>query len=283
MGFFSDLIGGITGSTGRRAARDSASQQMAAGQQAIGTVTGAAQNAQGFLSPFQQIGQQGLAGLDFLGNSQNQFDFLQNNPLFQLALDNANQATMAQSAAGGRLAAGDTLSQLSNNVLLSAQPLIDRQRQDIFGMLGMGTNLASQQAGIETGLGSNIANLQTGIGAAQAAGTIGAANATAGGLAGSLGGVIGGGLSSALGKGISNLFSDPRLKEDIKMIGNENGYNIYSWVWNKLANERLKLFGSSSGVMYPDVLERNPEATSIQRGFGKVNYSMIGVNHGARS
>lgn len=199
MGFFSDLIGSITGSGQRDAARDSTAQQVAAGQQAIGTIGDAASRAQGFFDPFAKLGQQGLGLAEgFIGDSQGQFDFLQNNPLFQLALQNANQNTLSSGAAGGRLASGDTLQQLSNNTLLSAQPLIDRQRQDIFGLLGIGTGIAGQQAGIEQNLGANIANLQTGIGATQAAGTIAAQNATQAGLAGQLGGGIGGALSSGL-------------------------------------------------------------------------------------
>lgn len=199
MSFIGDVFDSITGQGGVDAANQATGQQTAAGQQAIGTVGDAAGRAQSFFDPFQAIGQQGLAQSGFLGDPQAQFDFLQNNPLFQLALQNANQGTLAQGAAGGRLSSGDTLSQLSNNVLLSAQPLIDRQRQDIFGQLGIGTGIAGQQAGIEQNLGANVANLQTGIGATQAAGTIAAQNARQGGLFGQLGGAIGGGLAGLAG------------------------------------------------------------------------------------
>jgi len=199
MSFVSDIIGGITGSTQADAANQSAAQQVAGANQAIGTVGDAAGRAQGFFDPFQQIGQQGLSQAGFLGDPQAQFDFLQNNPLFQMGLDNLNQQTQFGAAAGGRLNAGDTLQQLNNNSLLAASPLLDRQRQDIMAQLGIGTGIAGQQAGIEQNLGSNIANLQTGIGAAQAAGTVGAANARAGGLAGQLGGAIGGGITGLVG------------------------------------------------------------------------------------
>lgn len=197
MGFIKDTFDAITGRGQERAAEQSTAQQVAAGQQAIGTVEGAAERAQGFLDPFSAVGQQGLEQAGFLGDPNAQFDFLQNNPLFQLALQNANQQTQGGAASLGRVNAGDTLQQLSNNVLLSASPLIDRQRQDILAQLGIGTGIAGQQAGIEQGLGANVANLQTGIGATQAAGTIGAQNARAGGLFGQLGGGIGGLLSSA--------------------------------------------------------------------------------------
>ena len=202
MSFIKDIVGGITGSTQADAARDSAGQQVAAANQAIGTVGDAAGRAQGFFNPFQAIGQQGLSQAGFLGDPNAQFDFLQSNPLFQMGLDNLNQSTNASAAARGRLSSGDTLQQLTNNSLLAAQPLLDRQRQDILAQLGIGTGIAGNQAQIEQNLGSNIANLQTGIGAAQAAGTVGAANARAGGLAGQLGGSLGGGLISAFTGGV---------------------------------------------------------------------------------
>lgn len=199
MSFVKDIVDSITGRGAERAAEQATAAQVAGGERAIGTVEQAAQRAQGFLSPFGAVGQQGLEQAGFLGDPQAQFDFLQNNPLFQLALQNANQGTLAQAAAGGRLSAGDTLQRLSENVLLSASPLIDRQRQDIFAQLGIGTGIAGQQAGIEQGLGANVANLQTGIGAVQAGGIIGAQNARQGGLFGQLGGAIGGGLATGLG------------------------------------------------------------------------------------
>lgn len=194
MGFIKDTLDSITGRGQERAAEQSTAAQVAAGQQGIDTLTGAAERAQGFFSPFAGIGERGVEQAGFLGDPQAQFDFLQGNPLFQLALENANQNTLAQGSAGGRLSAGDTLQQLSNNTLLSAQPLIDRQRQDILSQLGIGTGVAGQQAEIEEGLGANVANLKTGIGATRAGGIIAAQNARQGGLFGQLGGGIGGGL-----------------------------------------------------------------------------------------
>lgn len=269
MSFIKDFAEDLLGTTAGRAARRSGDVQAEAGEQAIGTITDAAARAQGFLSPFGAVGQQGLSQAGFLGDPQAQFDFLQNNPLFQLALENANQGTLASAAAGGRLSAGDTLQQLSNNVLLSASPLIDRQRQDIFGQLGFGAGLAGQQAGIEQGLGANIANLQTGIGAAQAGGIVGQATAR---------GERAQNIARLAGNVGSFFFSDPKLKKKINLIGQKNGYNIWEWEWNKKAFENFGLKGRSEGVMLTEVLEKNPRAVIYQDGFGKVNYGMIGIS-----
>ncbi len=172
MGFIKKIGEGIQGTfddlrgkTSARAAEESARIQSAAGQEGIGEIGLGRERAQDFLSPFGAIGERGLENLDFLADPQAQFDFLQNNPLFDLALKNANRSTGARAASGSRLQAGDTLQQLTGNVFQQAQPLLDRQRADIFGLLDRGTGIAGQQAGIETNASSNIANLLTGIGA----------------------------------------------------------------------------------------------------------------------
>lgn len=185
MGFLGDISGGILGSTSLdEAAGDARRAQTRAAQKAIATQQAASAEAQAFLAPFGAgtegqpgIAQQGLELAPFIGDQQAQFDFLQGNPLFQLALDNANQQTQKVAAAGGRLSAGDTLQQLSNNVLLQASPLIRNQAQDIFGLLGIGQQGVANQANAALGLGSNVAGLQTDIGSAEAAGQIARGNA----------------------------------------------------------------------------------------------------------
>lgn len=126
----------------------------------------AAQGASGLLDPFQSLGTSGLEQSGFLTDPQAQFDFLQNNPLFQASLDNANQQTLQSAAARGRLSSGDTLQQLSQNTLLSASPLIQQQKQSIGDLLTIGQNVAGNQG-----------NLLTGGAAAQAAGLVGGSNA----------------------------------------------------------------------------------------------------------
>jgi len=128
----------------------------------------AAQGASALLDPFQPLGVSGVEQAGFLTDPQAQFDFLQNNPLFQSALANANEQTMRSAAARGRVSAGDTLSQLSQNTLLAASPLIQQQKQSIGDLLTIGQNVAGSQG-----------NLLTGGAAAQAAGLVGGANARA--------------------------------------------------------------------------------------------------------
>ena len=132
------------------------------------------------------LGQQGLNQAGFLTDPNAQFDFLQNNPLFQLGLDNANEQTLNLAAARGRLSAGDTLQQLNQNALLTASPLIQQQKQSIGDLISIGERTAANQG-----------NLLTGSAAAEAGGIVGAANARGAGASNIFGGVLS--LGSALG------------------------------------------------------------------------------------
>lgn len=148
----------------------------------------AGQQASALLDPFAAIGQQGLSQAQFLTDPQQQFNFLQNNPLFQLGLENLNEQTMNVAAARGRLSAGDTLQQLQNNALLAAQPLISDQKQSIGNLLNYGLTTAGNQG-----------NLLTGQAAAGAGGIVGAANARTQGVNNllNLGGLLAGGFGGS--------------------------------------------------------------------------------------
>jgi len=220
-----------------------------------------ARESSALFEPFRQLGIGGIEQAGFLTDPQAQFDFLQSNPLFDLALDNANTQTKNMAAARGRLSAGDTLQQLSNNVLLSAQPLISSQKNSIADLLNIGSSTAKAQGGLVTDSAAAIAAGKLGGASAEQQGTANLLNA----------GVNAGGALAFL--------SDKRLKENIKKIGEEKGHNIYSWTWNKLANS-LGMFGDSFGVIAQEILDKYPSAVISENGYLKVNYSMIGVNHG---
>jgi hypothetical protein len=190
----------VTGVTDqRRAAESAARTQAESGEAAILRQEEAAQRAQGFFEPFAGVAEQGAAGASFLTDPQERFDFLQSNPLFELALENANQRTQQSASANRRLSFGDTLQQLSNNVLLSSQPLLATQDRNITNLLGIGSNIAGNRANIETGLGANVSDLTTGIGSSLSAGQIAAGGAQGQGfknlidITGAIGGVATGG------------------------------------------------------------------------------------------
>lgn len=69
---------------------------------------------------------------------------------------------------------------------------------------------------------------------------------------------------------IAGLFSDSRLKENVKKVGFEKGFNIYEFNY-KGHPERYR------GVMAQEVEKIIPEAVTEVNGFKKVNYDKIGL------
>lgn len=225
---------------------------------------------QSFLQPFGEVGQQGAAQAGFLTDPKAQFDFLQNNSLFQIGLDNANRQTQQVAASRGRLSAGDTLQQLNQNALLTAAPLIAQQKQSIGDLLNFGGGIATNQANVAIGEGSTIANAFENQGNVSASGIMGRNQ-------------IGQDTTANQQKTaltIASMFaSDPALKTDIVRTGEFNGHNLYRWSWNDKANS-IGLYGESSGVMADEVKLTNPDAVITDTdGYMKVNYEMIGVKH----
>jgi len=265
-----DLLGTDRAKKAKAAAEQAEAQQLAAATGAESELRRATEAGQAFLAPFGEVGLTGVEQAGFLTDPQAQFEFLQQNPLFQLSLDEAQRQTQQQAASRGRLSAGDTLQQLSQNVLLSAQPLISEQKRSIVDLLNLGSGTSRAQANVELGLGSDVAGLIQDRGDITAGGIAARnqiqANTTA--------------QQNQLAATIFGAFSDPRLKKNKQIIGIQNGFNVWSWDWNDLAN-KLGLKGSAFGVMAHEVLASMPEAISYDRGFMKVDYQMIGVDHAA--
>ena len=138
-------------------ASNSAEDTAKAAAAAAGVQQDFSQQASALLDPFQEIGQQGVDQASFLTSPDEQFQFLQDNPLFQLSLDNANTQTQQSAAARGRLSSGDTLQQLSNNTLLAAAPLISDQKNSIGSLLNFGQATAANQGSLLTGQGASLA------------------------------------------------------------------------------------------------------------------------------
>mgnify|MGYP003629704657 FL=1 len=76
---------------------------------------------------------------------------------------------------------------------------------------------------------------------------------------------------------IASIFalSDERLKDDIELIGNEKGYNIYTWTWNKIA-KKLGVNSPTKGVIAQEVMRTNPDAVALHdSGYYMVNYGAL--------
>ncbi len=84
---------------------------------------------------------------------------------------------------------------------------------------------------------------------------------------------------AGLGMTAAGIFSDRRLKLDIKPKGEKLGHKWYEFRYNTDAPEIIR-----EGVMAQDILETNPEAVSVDAsGHYKVNYSMLGLQPKVRN
>lgn len=142
----------------------------------------------------------------------------------------------------------DYNTQLENQALL----------QSMQGLQGM-ANLPSYAPQIAQGM--------AGIGQTRAMGIQGAGQAEQ-----ATTGMLMSGLANAAGA----YFSDERLKTKVRKIGEQNGHNIYSWVWNKAA-ESLGLSGVGVGVLSKEVKEKNPDAIGEKYGYETVDYKKLGL------
>ena len=69
------------------------------------------------------------------------------------------------------------------------------------------------------------------------------------------------------------IFSDIRLKDNITKVGEKDGLGIYEYNY-KGDNTRF------IGVMAQEVIERMPDAVSVEDGYLKVDYSKLNIQMG---
>lgn len=179
----------------------------------------------------------------------------------------AQEAVMGQAAATGGLRSGNVQSALAKSTAdIERQALLDAINYETGRAdTGFSQKLTGLQAlaGQPT-LAPQIAQATSGIGQTLAQGQIGAAQAQQQGASNIAG----------LAATVASFFSDIRLKDNIKPMGQKYGHNWYSWDWNEEA-KALGLTGSDEGVMAHEVNETNPELISHDKGYLKVNMEAI--------
>lgn len=220
------LLGGLFGS---RSASKAAAQQAAATDKASGTIQDFYNKNMQTLSPYQDAGAQGLSQLrqflapgdrgtaqygNFTPPDPNQ---VANTPEYQFAAQQGMKGVLANRAAHGDALGGGAYRALDQ----FNQGLASQQYQNAFqnalgtyntnfntfntngnnlynrlmGLTGIGQQATNIGVGATSDLGANLANLYTQKGNAQAAGTVGSANAWNGAL-----GSIGSNLTSLYGQ-----------------------------------------------------------------------------------
>lgn len=192
---------------------------------------------------------------------------------------NAQMNAMGGAVSGNAIQGGQQFAQdYAGNALQNAFANYQTNRQNVASNLGaatgFGLNANQITAGAGTGAASNAGNLLSSIGNAQAAGTMGQANAIAGGLNNiSNYAMLYGLMNKGGGPG-----SDIRLKENIKQIGQlPNGLNLYKFEYKpEFKNHKACGHGEFVGVMAQEVEKIMPEAVfELDNGYKAVKYEML--------
>jgi hypothetical protein len=218
----------------------------------------------GSIVPQQQPSQPGMGGQQAL------IDQAMQSPLYQSLMGGqqaGEESIMRQAAATGGLRSGnvqeamyDYNTQLQNQALLQAY---NEQLSGLQGLAGLPSN-ASQIAQGMSGIGQTLAQGQVASAQAQQAGQQQGIN--------NLFGLANLGLT---GYGLG-IFSDRRLKTNVKKIDEVNGHNWYTWDWNQIGNN-LGLDGTCMGCMADEVYEKNKDAVTMKDGFLMVCYDKLGI------
>ena len=247
MSFVGDIFDGITGKTAADASLAAADTSAQFQREALDYL----KQTQEPLLEAQQFGLTGL--MDFYGgDQQGLIDQVQANPFYQSMISQGEEAVLRNAAATGGLRGGNVQQALAQN----SQNVLQGLTNQYLGGFGQLAGFQPNTAG--------VASMTSGIGNTLAQGQLGAAQAEQQGI----------GNLVNIGTSLAGLFSDERLKDNVKRIGKVNGHNWYSWTWNNIA-ESLGLSGDSQGVIAQEVEQYAPHLIGERDGYKTVNYAGI--------
>ncbi len=220
----------------------------------------------------QMAGMYGMEG--GRGSQQDMIDRALESPLYGALMggkEAGEESILRNASATGGLRSGNVQANMYDyNTQLSNQALLQSYNQQMEGLQGL--------AGLPS-LAPAIASQTSSIGQTLGQGQIAAANALQQSSQNSTNNMFGLG-QLGLQAYSSGMFSDRRLKKNIKLIGTVKGFNIYSWAWNIVAN-KMGLTGKTIGCMADEVYTKQPDAVSIKNYFMFVNYNKLGILKGA--
>lgn len=174
-------IGGIaSGILGSNAAESAAQTQAQSAANALGFQQQVYGNAQGYLNPFVTTGQganSSLASLFGLNGQPANYSSFYNSPNYQFALQQGQNATQNLAAKTGTLQSGAGLQSLENFGQGLASQQYGNYVNQLMGLSGQGVQAGSALAGTGSNMANTIGNTTMAQGQAQAAGTVGSANA----------------------------------------------------------------------------------------------------------
>jgi hypothetical protein len=272
----SQLVGGIMQAD---AAGDAAAIQSGAAESGIGEQRRQFDALQALLKPYTEAGlpaleqQQALLGLQGPEAERAAIERISGGERFQEITRQGEEAILSRASATGGLRGGNVQAALAQFRPQVLNQLIEEQYGRLGGMTTLGQRSAAGvgAAGMETGV--NVSNLLAQQGAARAGGELGEAKAYGQILnlpAQFLGMQYGAGRGGYTGTpGFGNVFSDRRLKKNIKQIGTRaDGLHIYEfdYIWGGKRQV---------GLMAQEVQNVYPSAVSESSGYLMVDYSKV--------
>ena len=184
MGFFSRLTEPFTG-------KEAAKQAKRAGRRSARAEEEARQQLIERTQPFVDVGNSAATAMQPFVDDPSGYSFLENNPMFNAAVDYAGDRISNAQGARGKFNSGGTIDELFKNYLAIGDSFVNSGFERVNRPFVQGGNMA-------LGVGSNVSNSITSGANALNAGYIGEANARSAGmsnlfnLAGSVAGAFGG-------------------------------------------------------------------------------------------
>ena len=140
----------------------------------------------GELSPYTTLGSKSTNQLEGALGENGTFDpsAITNNPAYQFAIQQGNQAGQRQAAAMGNAGNSGTAAMIGNQVAGTASQFYNQYIQNLMGAAGMGQTSATQLGNLTYNTGANISQIAQNSGVAQAGLYSGAGETIAGALNG---------------------------------------------------------------------------------------------------
>ena len=189
MGFFSSILEPFTG-------KEAAKESTRAGIRSARAEEEARNQLIERTQPFVDVGVGAAGGLQQFIDDPSGYSFLENNPMFQAAVNNAGDRIGNANASRGKFNSGGTVDQLFQNYLATGDQFVNSGFNRQYQPTQFGGNMA-------LGVGTNVGNSITAGQNALNAGNIGAANARSAGMSNLIG--LGTTIYGATG-GFGNLF-----------------------------------------------------------------------------
>lgn len=268
MGFIKDFVENIFGGGGDEAAEasiEASNIQAKYQREALDYL----KEREALPQQFREEALTGLGGLYGLpggtGDQQELVDRAISSPLYKAIMggQEAGEESILRSASmtGGFRSGGTSANLYDYNVQLQNKALLESYNQQLQGLTGL--------AGLPSGA-KEIATQTAGIGQTLAQGQTAAAQAHQTGIQQGFGNLMG------LGNLGIAMFSDRRLKNNLKKIDEINGHNWYMWDWNIVAN-KMGFEGKSEGILADELVKTNPECIGIKDGFMFIDYTKLGI------